>query len=132
LRVTAPRLATLQVIAERQHADAEEIASAVRDHLGTVSKQAVYDVLRALTDAGLVRRVAPGNGGARYEVHRHDNHHHMVCTECGRIEDVPCLVGQAPCLTPEDDLGFEIEIAEVLFRGVCSRCRTAAPSGDIR
>ncbi|PWH06617.1 transcriptional repressor [Brachybacterium endophyticum] len=127
LRVTAPRLATLAVVAERQHAEADEIAAAVRERLGTVSRQAVYDVLHALTDAGLLRRVATGaRHAARYEIHRHDNHHHMVCRVCGRLEDVPCTTGEAPCLTPSDDLGFDIEVAEVLFRGVCSACRTAS------
>ncbi|MBK0331937.1 transcriptional repressor [Brachybacterium sp. MASK1Z-5] len=129
LRVTAPRLATLAVVAECQHAEADDIAAAVRERLGTVSRQAVYDVLHALTDAGLLRRVATGaRSAARYEIHRHDNHHHMVCRVCGRLEDVPCTIGEAPCLTPSHDHGFEIEVAEVLFRGVCSACRTASAS----
>lgn len=123
LRVTAPRLATLEVVSELPHADAESIAQAVRDRLGTVSRQAVYDILNALTDAEILRRVSVGGRSMRYELHRHDNHHHLVCTECGRLEDVPCTVGHAPCLTPAKDHDFEIEVAEVVFRGRCSRCR---------
>ena len=123
LRVTAPRLATLEVVSELPHADAESIAQAVRDRLGTVSRQAVYDILNALTDAEILRRVSVGGRSMRYELHRHDNHHHLVCTECGRLEDVPCTVGHAPCLTPAEDHDFEIEVAEVVFRGRCSRCR---------
>jgi Fur family ferric uptake transcriptional regulator len=126
LRVTSPRLATLAVLAERQHAETDDIAAAVRERLGSVSTQAVYGVLHALTEAGLVRRLDTGSrDAARYEIHRHDNHHHLLCRVCGRVEDVPCVKGKAPCLEPEDDLGFSIEIAEVLFRGVCAECRTA-------
>ncbi|HIY66384.1 MAG TPA: transcriptional repressor [Candidatus Agrococcus pullicola] len=127
LRVTAPRLSVLRVVAEHPHAGADEIASAVRERLGSVSTQAVYGVLHALTDAGLLRRVDTGSrAAARYELQSHDNHHHMLCRECGRLEDVPCGVGNAPCLIPEHNHGFEIEVAEVLFRGVCSQCRAAA------
>jgi Fe2+ or Zn2+ uptake regulation protein len=123
LRVTAPRVATLAVIGQSHHPDADTIATAVRERLGAVSKQAVYDVLHALADVGLVRRISVGPGAARFEIHRHDNHHHLVCTRCGRIEDVPCELGEAPCIVPPDDLGFEVEVAEVLFRGTCAACR---------
>ena len=123
LRVTAPRLATLAAVEAHPHSDAEAIAQAVREDLGTVSRQAVYDVLNALSDAELLRRVSVGGRSMRYEMHRHDNHHHLVCRRCGRLEDVPCAVGAAPCLTPHDDLGFDIEIAEVVYRGLCSACR---------
>lgn len=127
LRVTAPRLATLDAVAELPHADAEAISRAVRERLGTVSRQAVYDVLNALTETELLRRVSIGGRSMRYELHRHDNHHHVVCTECGRLEDVPCVVGAAPCLVPHGDHGFEIEVADVVFRGVCSSCRETEP-----
>lgn len=125
LRVTAPRLATLAVVERHPHADAETVAHAVRERLGTVSRQAVYDVLHALTDAELLRRVLVDGRRARYELHRHDNHHHLVCRSCGRLEDVPCAVGAAPCLVPHDDLGFDIEIADVVYRGLCTACRKA-------
>lgn len=124
LRVTAPRLATLAAVEAHPHADAETIAHAVRASLGTVSRQAVYDVLNALSDVQLLRRVAIGGRSMQYELHRHDNHHHLVCRECGRLEDVACSVGHAPCLTPHDDHGFEVEVADVVYRGVCSACRT--------
>ena len=126
LRVTAPRLATLAVVAAHPHADADAIARKVRESLGTVSRQAVYDVLNALSDAELLRRVAVGGRSMQYEIHRHDNHHHLVCRECGRLEDVPCAVGTAPCLVPHDDHGFSIELADVVYRGVCSECRAAS------
>lgn len=125
LRVTAPRLATLAAVEANPHADAETIARSVRESLGTVSRQAVYDVLNALSDADLLRRVSVGGRSMQYELHRHDNHHHLVCRECGRLEDIPCAVGEAPCLTPHDSHGFDIEIADVVFRGVCSDCRAA-------
>ncbi len=125
LRVTAPRVATLAVVAEHQHADADVIASAVRERLGSVSHQAVYDVLRALTEVELLRRVDADGRRAVYELHRHDNHHHLICRVCGRLEDVPCAVGEAPCLHPHTQHGFELEVAEVLYRGVCPECRAA-------
>lgn len=132
LRVTGPRLATLAVVQERQHADVETIAGAVREKLGTVSKQAVYDVLHALTDVGLVRRISLDGRRALFESHRHDNHHHLVCRACGRLEDVPCATGSAPCLEPSasDGHGFEVEAAEVLYRGICPDCRAARASPE--
>lgn len=127
LRVTAPRLATIGVVKEHPHATAEEIAGEVRDRLGSVSKQAIYDVLGALTDARILRRVAVDGRGAQYELELGDNHHHIVCTDCGRLEDVPCPVGEAPCMVPPaDDHGFTIEVAEVIFRGQCADCRAHA------
>lgn len=123
LRVTAPRLATLAAVEAHPHADAEAIAQVVRESLGTVSRQAVYDVLNALSDADLLRRVAVGGRSMQYELHRHDNHHHLVCRRCGRLEDVPCAVGEAPCLIPHEHHGFSIEVADVVYRGVCSDCR---------
>lgn len=127
LRATAPRVTTLAVVSERQHAETDEIAEAVRERLGSVSTQAIYGVLHALTAAGLVRRLETGaRDAARYEIQRHDNHHHLVCRGCGRIEDVPCVRGQSPCLEPSDALDFTVEVAEVLFRGVCSECRATS------
>lgn len=126
LRVTAPRLATLDAVEHLPHADADDVARAVRERLGTVSRQAVYDVLNALTEVELLRRVSVGGRSMRYELHRHDNHHHLVCTQCGRLEDIACVVGEAPCLTPHDDHGFTVEVAEVVFRGLCSTCRESA------
>lgn len=133
LRVTAPRLAVLEVVAERQHAETDEIAAAVRGRLGSVSTQAVYGVLNALTDAGLLRRVSTGSRNAvRYEVHHHDNHHHLLCRVCGRLEGVACAVGEAPCLEASDDHGFTIEAVDVLFRGVCPSCRERAAAAERR
>ncbi|WP_114853633.1 Fur family transcriptional regulator [Brachybacterium sp. YJGR34] len=126
LRVTAPRLATLAAVEAHPHADAEAISQAVRASLGTVSRQAVYDVLNALCDAELLRRVSVGGRSMQYEMHRHDNHHHLVCRECGRLEDVPCAVGAAPCLIPHEDHGFTVEVADVVYRGLCADCRAAA------
>lgn len=130
LRVTAPRLAALAVVEEIQHQDAETIAAAVRERLGSVSTQAVYDVLNALTDAQIIRRVAPDGRAARYEVMRHDNHHHMLCRQCGRLEDVPCAVGHVPCLVPPGDLTLTIESADVLYRGLCTACTALGPDGE--
>lgn len=126
LRVTSPRLAALKVLSEHQHAETDEIAALVRERLGSVSTQAVYGVLQALTDAGLVRRIATqSRSAARYEIQQHDNHHHLLCRVCGKLVDVACVVGAAPCLEPADSLGFEIEAADVLFHGVCAACRDA-------
>lgn len=127
LRVTAPRIAALAVVSEQPHADADTVWEAVRARLGSVSRQAVYDVLRALTDAQLLRRVHIDGRGARFEIQLHDNHHHMVCRSCGRFEDIPCATGSAPCLHPDDTGEFTVEVAEVLYRGLCEECRAQTP-----
>lgn len=124
LRVTRPRVAVLSVVHEHPHADTDSIIRAVRTHLGEVSHQAVYDVLRALTAAGLVRRIQPSGSVARYESRVGDNHHHVVCRACGAIADVDCAVDTAPCLTASDDNGFAIEEAEVIYWGRCPGCIT--------
>ena len=126
LRVTAPRAAALRAVGDQQHATADDVLSSVRDELGTVSVQAVYDVLHALTDAGLLRRIEPAGHPARYERRTGDNHHHVVCRVCGSIGDVDCTVGHAPCLTPSTDNGFVVETAEVTYWGLCPACRTSA------
>ena len=125
LRVTRPRVAVLSVVHDLPHADTDTIIGAVREELREVSHQAVYDVLRALTTAGLVRRIQPSGSVARYEARIGDNHHHVVCRTCGAIADVDCAVGAAPCLTAADDAGFAIDEAEVIYWGVCTGCSTA-------
>jgi len=128
LRVTRPRVAVLEAVHGHPHADTDTIFSAVRSGLPEVSRQAVYDVLHALTAAGLVRRIQPSGSVARYESRVGDNHHHMVCRTCGVIADVDCAVGDAPCLTPSDtdtDLdGFVLDEAEVIYWGLCPDCST--------
>ena len=122
LRVTRPRVAVLGAVHAHPHADTQSLVGAVREQLGEVSQQAVYDVLNALTDAGLVRRIHPPGSVARYESRVGDNHHHIVCRSCGVIADVDCAVGSAPCLTAHDDHGFVIDEAEVIYWGLCSDC----------
>ena len=125
LRVTRPRVAVLTAVHEHPHADTDSIIEAVRASAGEVSHQAVYDVLKALTAAGLVRRIQPAGATARYESRVADNHHHVVCRSCGAIADVDCAVGHAPCLTPSDDHGFVVDEAEVVFWGTCPQCAAA-------
>lgn len=125
LRVTAPRLAVLGVLEGAAHLDADEVLQQVRATLPTVSVQAVYDVLHALADAGLLRRIEPAGHPARYERRTGDNHHHVVCRGCGAVDDVDCVVGHAPCLTPSSSAGFAVETAEVTFWGLCPACRPA-------
>ena len=122
LRITRPRVAVLAAVHDRPHADTLSIIGLVRAELGEVSQQAVYDVLRALTDARLVRRIHPPGSVARYESRVGDNHHHVVCRSCGVIADVDCAVGPAPCLTPSEDHGFVIDEAEVIYSGLCPAC----------
>jgi len=132
LRVTRPRVAVLSAVHHHPHADTSAIISAVREDLGEVSHQAVYDILRALTVAGLVRCIEPPGSVARYEARVGDNHHHIVCRACGAIADVDCAVGSAPCLTPSDDHGFVIDEAEVVYRGLCPSCSTTTATTDTR
>ena len=126
LRVTAPRLAVLTALERRPHAEVEAIATAVRADLGQVSTQAVYDVLRALTEAGLARRIEPAGSPARFELRVGDNHHHVVCRSCGAISDVDCAVGERPCLHASDDHGFVIDEAEVTYWGICPTCNNSS------
>ncbi|HEY4569563.1 MAG TPA: Fur family transcriptional regulator [Kribbella sp.] len=125
LRVTRPRMAVLRAVHGHAHADTDTLLRAAREELPEVSHQAVYDVLRALTDAGLVRRIQPAGSLARYEARVGDNHHHLVCRSCGEIVDVDCVVGHAPCLTASDDHGFRIDEAEVVYWGLCPDCAAA-------
>jgi Fe2+ or Zn2+ uptake regulation protein len=125
LRVTRPRVAVLGAVHAHPHADTNTIIGLARDDLGEVSLQAVYDVLRALTAAGLVRRIHPAGSVARYESRVGDNHHHLVCRSCDAIVDVDCAVGTAPCLTAAADHGYAIDEAEVIYRGLCPECSTA-------
>jgi len=126
LRVTRPRVAVLATVYAHPHADTDSIIGDVRDTLGDVSHQAVYDVLRALTVAGLVRKIQPAGSVARYESRVGDNHHHLVCRSCGAIVDVDCAVGERPCLTAADDHGYAIDEAEVVYWGLCPDCGVAA------
>ncbi|MCJ7711148.1 MAG: transcriptional repressor [Chloroflexi bacterium] len=127
LRVTRPRVAVLSAVYGHPHADTDSLIEAVRADLGEVSTQAVYDVLLALTSAGLVRRIQPAGSVARYESRVADNHHHVVCRSCGVIADVGCAVGHTPCLTASDDHGFTIDEAEVTYWGLCPGCSRGQP-----
>lgn len=125
LRTTAPRRAVLTVLRSGGHHDAAEVFEHVRHELPGTSLQAVYGILGALTEAGVARKIEPEGGSALYEMRRGDNHHHLLCVNCGRVEDVPCVVGRAPCLIPAENLGFRVELAEVTFKGLCPECHVA-------
>ena len=128
LRVTAARVALLETVRDGDHLGVEAIASGVRDRIGHISLQAVYDALHALTAAGLIRRIEPAGGPARFEGRVGDNHHHIVCRSCGVVADVDCAVGEAPCLTASDDHGFAIDEAQVIYWGLCHSCTAARSS----
>ncbi len=123
VHVTAQRLAVLEAVSRRPHATADDLAAAVRDEIGVISRQAVYDALALLADAGLIRRIQPPGSPARFENRTGDNHHHLICRACGRVTDVDCAVGAAPCLSPVDSAGFEVDEAEVIYWGRCPECR---------
>ncbi|MBX7456539.1 transcriptional repressor [Mycolicibacterium sp. 3033] len=124
LRVTRPRIAVMHAVEKHPHADTEDIIAAARGRQPDISRQTVYDALNALTATGLVRRIQPAGHLARYEARVGDNHHHIVCRSCGVVADVDCAVGEAPCLTASDDLGFDVDEAEVIFWGLCPDCTT--------
>jgi len=128
LRVTRPRLVIMEAVDKNPHADTEAIFHAARRQLPDISRQTVYDVLNALTAVGLARRIQPAGATARYESRVRDNHHHVVCRSCGAIADVDCAIGAAPCLTASDDLGFDIDEAEVIYWGLCPDCLRAPTS----
>jgi Fe2+ or Zn2+ uptake regulation protein len=126
LHVTAQRVAVLRAVAAHPHSTADDIEQHVREQLGSVSHQAVYDVLNVLSDHELVRRIQPAGSPARYEDRVGDNHHHLICRTCRRMVDVDCAVGYTPCLTAADGMAFEIDEAEVIYWGRCPECVTAA------
>lgn len=123
LRVTAARVAILEAVRSGDHLVAEAVAERVRQRVGTVSTQAVYEALHALTKAGLLRRIEPAGSPARYEGRIGDNHHHLVCRTCGTVTDIDCVVGEAPCLQPSQMHGYTVDEAEVVFWGICPACQ---------
>ena len=123
LRVTRPRLAVLDVLADHPHVDADTLVTGARAQHPTLSPQTVYGVLDALVSGGLARRIEPAGAPALFELRVGDNHHHLVCRSCGAVADVDCAVGAAPCLSPSDAAGFVIDEAEVVFWGLCSNCQ---------
>ncbi|GAB1822758.1 Fur family transcriptional regulator [Herbidospora sp. RD11066] len=128
LRVTAARVALLETVRGGNHLGVEDIATGIRDRVGHVSLQAVYEALHALTAAGLVRRIEPAGSPARFEGRVGDNHHHVVCRSCGVVADVDCAVGEVPCLTASDAHGFQIDEAEVIYWGRCPDCSATTVS----
>jgi Fur family ferric uptake transcriptional regulator len=122
VHVTAQRLAVLAAVSGRPHITAEDVTNSVRAEIGAISHQAVYDALGLLADKGLIRRIQPAGSPARYEDRTGDNHHHLICRACGHMVDVDCAVGAAPCLTPADDAGYEVDEAEVIYWGFCPEC----------
>ncbi len=128
VQVTAQRLAVLAAVSGRPHATADDVATIVRAEIGVISRQAVYDALGILAEKGLVRRIQPAGSPARYEDRTADNHHHLICRTCGRMVDVDCAVGAAPCLTPADNAGYEIDEAEVIYWGRCPNCLAQPPA----
>jgi len=131
LRVTAARVALLETVRAGDHLAADALATGVRDRLGHISLQAVYEALHSLTAAGLVRRIEPPGSPARFEGRVGDNHHHLVCRSCGAVVDVDCAVGHAPCLTASDDRGFSIDEAEVIYWGLCPDCSPQAVTSAV-
>jgi Fur family transcriptional regulator, stress-responsive regulator len=123
-RVTVQRLAVLRAVSGEPHVTADAVAETVRGEMGCISLQAVYDVLAVLVDVGLIRRIQPAGSPARFEARVSDNHHHVICRVCGRTADVDCAVGSAPCLTAVDDMGYEIDEAEVIYWGRCPECQS--------
>jgi Fur family ferric uptake transcriptional regulator len=127
VQVTAQRIAIMSAVSANPHTTADELHEVVRADIGSVSRQAVYDSLGLLSEKNLIRRIQPNGSAARYEDRVGDNHHHVICRACGVTNDVDCAVGYTPCLTAEDDHGFEIDEAEVIYWGLCPTCRTSSP-----
>jgi len=130
LQVTAQRLAVLRAVSSLPHSTADDVAEHVRAEIGTISRQAVYDALTILTEKNLIRRIQPAGSSALYEDRTGDNHHHIICRACGKTADVDCAVGDTPCLTAADDLGYQIDEAEVIYWGTCPDCLAAPLHGS--
>ena len=131
VQVTAQRLAVLGAVSRHPHGTADDIAKAVRVEIGGISRQAVYDALGVLAEKGLIRRIQPAGSPARYEDRTGDNHHHLICRGCGRTVDVDCAVGSAPCLNPDDDAGYAIDEAEVVYWGLCPECLAGRSGAEV-
>ena len=127
LQVTAQRLAVLRAVSGRPHCTADDVADDVRAEIGAISRQAVYDVLGILSEKGIIRRIQPSGSPARYEDRVGDNHHHLICRNCGKTVDTDCAIGNSPCLTASDTSGFKIDEAEVIYWGLCAKCLKAKP-----
>jgi Fur family ferric uptake transcriptional regulator len=125
VQITAQRMAVLQVVSRRPHCTADEVAEDVRDEIGAISRQAVYDALGILAEKGIIRRIQPAGSPARYEDRVGDNHHHLICRSCGKTVDVDCAAGKTPCLTVADPSGYAIDEAEVIYWGTCPKCLAA-------
>ncbi len=132
VQVTAQRLAVLQAVADEPHITVEGVVDGARTRIGSISRQAVYDALNLLTEKGLIRRIQPIGSPARFEDRVGDNHHHVVCRDCGGLSDVDCAVGYTPCLTASDDQGYEIDEAEVVYWGRCPECRRTRASAGVQ
>lgn len=130
IQVTAQRLAVLRAVTGRPHITADGVAEVVRAEIGAISRQSVYDALGVLVAEGLIRRIQPAGSPARFEARVGDNHHHVICRTCGRMNDVDCAVGSVPCLTAADDMGYEIDEAEVIYWGRCPECASRAKHAD--
>lgn len=127
LQITAQRLAVLRTVSARPHSTADQVAKNVRSEIGAISRQAVYDALRALAEKGIIRQIQPAGSPARYEDRVGDNHHHLICRACGITVDVDCSTGKSPCLTPAKASGFRVDEAEVIYWGTCPKCLTRRP-----
>ncbi len=127
VQVTAQRLAVMRTVSEHPHATADDVAQRVREVIGSISRQAVYDTLGVLADKGIIRRIQPAGSPARFEDRVGDNHHHLICRTCAVMFDIDCATGEVPCLTADDDHDFEIDEAEVVYWGRCPTCRAASP-----
>jgi Fur family ferric uptake transcriptional regulator len=127
MQVTAQRLAVMRAVSGHPHVTADRVAEIARSEIGAISRQSVYDALGMLVDVGLIRRIQPDGSPARFEDRVSDNHHHLICRDCGRVVDVDCAVGAAPCLTAVDDMGYEIDEAEVAYWGRCPQCQAHGP-----
>lgn len=128
VQVTAQRLSVLKAVASHPHISADAVTDVVKSEIGTISRQSVYDALGVMVDKGIIRRIQPAGSPARYEDRVDDNHHHLICRECDRLEDVDCAVGYTPCLTASDDRGYAIDEAEVIYWGVCPACQATQTS----
>ena len=131
VQVTAQRLGVLRAVSARPHSTADEFVEVVRAEIGTISRQAVYDALKLLVDKGLIRRIQPAGSPARYENRVGDNHHHLICRNCGNTVDVDCAVGESPCLTAGRDFGYQIDEAEVIYWGTCPECLVRKQSNSL-
>ncbi len=126
-RLTPQRELVLQAVGRLGHATPEEISTEVRQSSQAVNISTVYRTLELLEELGLVTHAHLGHGAPTYHVATDDDHVHLVCRDCGRVDEVSPTVLQDVVERLASDRGFAVDVGHFAVFGRCAAC-TAAPT----